>query len=90
MGTGLAVSPDQRYGARGFGRVVRIWDLASGERVADLLGHTSDITAVAFSGDGKFIVSGARDGDPRSLRHALQVTSRTCFVDPIWPASNCR
>jgi WD40 repeat protein len=37
---------------------VRIWDVASHQQLAELRGHTSFVTSVAFDGSGKFLASG--------------------------------
>jgi WD40 repeat protein len=36
---------------------VRIWDVAH-QQLAELRGHTSYVTSVAFDGSGKFLASG--------------------------------
>jgi WD40 repeat protein len=64
-GGGLALSADGRLGARGFGRTVELWDLASGSDVAELIGHTSDVTSVAFLPRTGLLASGSRDGAVR-------------------------
>ena len=42
-----------------------MWDLASGEVKNVLEGHTSYVSSVAISPDGKTIVSGSRDNSVR-------------------------
>ena len=37
---------------------VRIWDVASHQQLAELRGHTSTVTSVAFDGSGKYLASG--------------------------------
>ena len=37
---------------------VRIWDVSTQQQVAELRGHTSQVTSVAFDGSGKYLVSG--------------------------------
>src|SRR5262249_44289551 len=37
---------------------VKVWDAATGEELLSLKGHTSDVRTVAYSPDGKRIVSG--------------------------------
>ena len=47
-------------GAMDYG--VRIWDAVSGERLAELRGHTDWVGALAFSSDGKRLLSCGPDG----------------------------
>ena len=65
----LAVTPDGRYlvtaamsGCNDFsfcrGDVAKLWDLATGRALRDFRGHRSTIESVAFSPDGKFLVTG--------------------------------
>jgi WD40 repeat protein len=56
-----AFSSDGRRLAVVMGRFVYIWDLQTGERLAVLEGHEGDVVRVAFSPDGKQIVTGGRD-----------------------------
>lgn len=63
--SGLALSPDGRFTARGYGSTIQVRDLASGEDVAQFVGHTSDVTSVAFARCGRVLVSGGRDGSVR-------------------------
>ncbi len=70
LSAALAVSPDRRLTARGVGRVVRLSDATTGEDVGDLVGHTGDVQSVAFSGDARFLLSGAQDGSVRIWRMA--------------------
>jgi WD40 repeat protein len=44
---------------------VRLWNVDSGSVVGTLAGHTASVAAVAFSGDGRTVVSGSRDRDLR-------------------------
>jgi WD40 repeat protein len=37
---------------------VRIWDVASHQQLAELRGHTSYVTSVAFDGSGRYLASG--------------------------------
>ena len=58
-------SPD---GARVVGaadKVVQVWDSTSGKPISAMHGHTATVQAVAWSPDGRFVASGARDGTAR-------------------------
>lgn len=65
LSTGLVLSPDGRLAARGQGNRVAIWDIASGQDIAELKGHTSAVTSLAYAADGRTLISGARDGTVR-------------------------
>ena len=39
-------------------KTVRIWDVATKQQVAELKGHTSYVTSVAFDSSGKYLASG--------------------------------
>jgi WD40 repeat protein len=55
---GLAPSPDgQRLATCGRDRMVRMWDAASGKKIAETAGHQEDVFAVAFHPSGQTLVS---------------------------------
>lgn len=63
----LAFSPDQQYlasGHIGFTAVdtaIRIWQIDRGKVAYTLKGHGWEVTAIAFSSDGRILVSGGAD-----------------------------
>ncbi len=57
----LAISPDGRTAAASFVRRAALFDLATGKRRVVLEKHKAQIDAVAFSADGRFVVTGAAD-----------------------------
>lgn len=59
---GMAVDPTGRWLAADAGKShLGLWDLITGDRVAFLSGHSRSITSVAFSRDGRRILTGAYD-----------------------------
>ena len=57
--TPVAISPDGRYAASGsWDGPARLWDLADGKMIRALKGHTSGVVSVAFSPDGKRVLTG--------------------------------
>lgn len=54
----VAISPDNKVLASGGGdKIVKLWNLETGEAVGELRGHSSPIYALAFSHDGKTLAS---------------------------------
>ena len=62
---GTAVSADGRLLANGNGRVIKITNVGTGEVVGQLVGHTSNVSALAFVDHDRLLVSGGMDGAVR-------------------------
>jgi len=67
---GLAISPDgktlatatQQWKDEAAPAAAYLWDLAAGKRIGQPLSHTSAVWGVAFSPDGKRVLTGSWDG----------------------------
>ena len=73
----VAYSPDGGRLASGSDEIVRIWNTATGELEDELEGHTDKVWSVAFSHNGRFIVSGSRDKTVRIWNTATSETRYT-------------
>jgi WD40 repeat protein len=63
--TGVASSPDGRVAARGHGQVIKIWDIATGQDILQLVGHTAVVKTLQFSPNSRLLFSGGSDGAVR-------------------------
>src|SRR5262249_10660887 len=82
----VAISPDgKRFAAAGAqpGDPIRLWDIASGEELSSLGGFRDTATALAFSPDGKRLVSGMKD--TYALVWDLTALPRKKPADPARP-----
>jgi len=59
---GLAVSPDGKTAVLGHGRLVKLWDAENNKDIQNFTGHTANVTAVAMTPDGQYLISGSQDG----------------------------
>lgn len=58
----LALAHDGRTFAVAFASVVELWDVLARRPMRQLRGHTAPVRAIAFSPDGRTLVSGSDDG----------------------------
>jgi WD40 repeat protein len=61
----ISMSMNSLYIATGAGNKVFIWNLATGQKESELVGHFSTVTSVEFSNDGKYIISASEDNSLR-------------------------
>ena len=77
----VAVSADGRFAATGaWDRdnstgVIRLWDLSSGAKLREIMGHVHYVNALAFSPDGSQLLSGGKGTMPLYAGHAVRPRS---------------
>lgn len=69
----------------GLDKAVRLWDAATGKKLAELEGHTWDVLDVQFSHDGKTLVSGDLSGtvkqwDVAGRKHVRDVDAKALYA----------
>jgi WD40 repeat protein len=79
-----AISPDGRWLARAYHRTVRVHDLRKPlalDEAQPLFGHESDVRGIAFSPEGKYLVTCGRDGTAL-VWDAKQLTGKSKPSEP--------
>ena len=83
--TSIVFSPDGQVLVSGsYDATIRLWDVATGEQLHTLEGHTYSITSVAVSPDGTRIASGSYDGTVLLWAYPLPMNTTqvlTIFAD---------
>ena len=57
----FAVSPDGKLAAVGVGNAIKVDDIASMKELIRIQGHNQLVTALAFTPDGRLLISGSLD-----------------------------
>jgi RNA polymerase sigma factor (sigma-70 family) len=78
-----ATAPDGRTIANASGNAVDLVDARSGKMLRRMVGHTGPVNAVAFSPDGKRLVTGGKDGVRCWDMASGQIIFRTSMPGPV-------
>ena len=59
---------------------MRVWDVASGDEIQRLTGHTSSVNSVSFSGDGTRVASASDDQTVRVFTLEMKISMKVISV----------
>jgi WD40 repeat protein len=87
-GYGMVFSPDGNTLATVDVKTIRLWDVWTGKERATLEGHTDWVRCLAFSADGKTLVSGGKDSsirlwDTQSGKELSTLKTKRDLVDAV-------
>ena len=85
----VAVSPDDQYALAGLNNgIIVVWELATGNEVRRITGHTDDITDMRFSADGTQLLTASIDGTVRIWEFATGALLKRFngHDDDVWTA----
>lgn len=91
---GIAFSPDGKWLAVESAKslfAIELWDIEHGQSVALIPGHTGQIFSMAFSANGRFLVSGSADGSVRlwDAIHHREIRTMRGHTDGIQQVAFC-
>jgi WD40 repeat protein len=78
----LASASDERGPTHGF--AIRVWDLATGRELRRFEGHLGKVKTIAFTPDGRSVVSGSEDANAL-VWDISDLTDRLTTDDPLTP-----
>ena len=82
---GIAISPDSNVLASvGNDKIVRLWNMANGEALGELLGHERHIYCVEFHPDGKQLITGDLLGKIHVWNLVDRKLERTIDASPLY------
>jgi RNA polymerase sigma factor (sigma-70 family) len=81
----VAFAPDGKTLLTGYGRVVKLWDVATWQERGALAGHTREVTGLAFTRDSKTLATASWDGTVKlwDLATGKERTTRKLSKDAL-------
>jgi WD40 repeat protein len=82
----VAFSPNGKILGGGYNNSIKLWDVATGAELRTLTGHSKFARSVAFSPDGKSLVSGSFDNTIKlwDVETGTELRTLTGHSDPVW------